>query len=48
MLPYHRHFVPNAIAASLGKWQHELTHLGKTALEKLLNRYCFIPKLPTL
>jgi hypothetical protein len=28
--------------------QHELTHLGKSALERLLSRYYFIPKLPTL
>jgi hypothetical protein len=46
-LPDQRLFVPNAVAASLVK-QHELMHLGKMALEKLLDRYYFIPKLPTL
>jgi hypothetical protein len=46
-LPYQRLFVPSAVAAPLVK-QHKLMHLGKTALEKLLNRYYFIPKLPTL
>jgi hypothetical protein len=47
-LPDRRLFVPIAVAAALIKQQHKLTHLGKTALEKLLDRYYFIPKLPTL
>jgi hypothetical protein len=47
-LPDQRLFVPSAVAAPLVKQQHKLMHLGKTALEKLLNRYYFIPKLPTL
>jgi hypothetical protein len=47
-LPDQRLFVPSAVAAPLVKQQHVLTHLGKLALEKLLGRYCFIPKLPTL
>jgi hypothetical protein len=47
-LPDQRLFVPSSIAALLVKLQHKLTHLGKTALEKLLNRYYFIPKFPTL
>jgi hypothetical protein len=38
---------PHAIAAPLIK-QHELMHLGKMALERLLDKYYFIPKLPTL
>jgi hypothetical protein len=46
-LPDQRLFVPSAVAASLVK-QHTLKHLGKMALEKLLDRYYFIPKLPTL
>jgi hypothetical protein len=46
-LPDQRLFVPSAVAAPLVK-QHKLTHLGKTAPEKLLNKYYFIPKLPTL
>jgi hypothetical protein len=47
-LPDQRLFVPSAIAVTLVKQKHELTHLGKMALEKLLDRYYFIPKLPTL
>jgi hypothetical protein len=47
-LPDQRLFVPSAIAAPLVKQEHELMHLGKTALEKLLDRYYFIPKLPIL
>jgi hypothetical protein len=47
-LPDQRFFVPSAVAAPLIKQQHELTHLGKTALEKLLDKYYFIPKLPIL
>jgi hypothetical protein len=47
-LPDQRLFVPSAVAAPLIKKQHELTHFGKTSLEKLLNRYYFIPKFPTL
>jgi hypothetical protein len=47
-LPDWRLFVPSAVAASLVKQQHELTLLGKMALEKLLDRHYFIPKLPTL
>jgi hypothetical protein len=46
-LPDQRLFVPSAVAASLVK-QHELTHLGKMALEKLLDKYYFIPKLFTM
>jgi hypothetical protein len=40
-------FVPSAVVTPLVK-QHELTHLGKMALEKLLDKNYFIPKLPTL
>jgi hypothetical protein len=47
-LPYQRLFVPSAVAVALVKQQHGLMHLGKMALEKLLDRYYFIPKLPTL
>jgi hypothetical protein len=47
-LPDQRLFVPSAVAVALVKQQHELTHLEKTALENLLDRYYFIPKLPTL
>jgi hypothetical protein len=47
-LPDQRLFVPSAVAVTLVKQQHELTHLGKMALENLLDRYYFIPKLPTL
>jgi hypothetical protein len=47
-LPDQRLFVPSAVAAPLVKQQHGLMHLGKTALEKLLDKYYFIPKLPTL
>jgi hypothetical protein len=32
-LPDQRLFVPSVVAASLVKQQHELMHLGKTALE---------------
>jgi hypothetical protein len=46
-LPDQGFFVPSTIEAPLVK-QQELTHLEKTALEKLLNRCYFIPKLPTL
>jgi hypothetical protein len=46
-LPDQRLFVPSAAAAPLVK-QYELTHLGKLALEKLLDKYYFIAKLPTL
>jgi hypothetical protein len=47
-LPDKRLFVPSAVAVPLVKQQHELTHLGKMALEKLLDQYYFIPKLSTL
>jgi hypothetical protein len=47
-LPDQRLFVLSAVAASLVKQQHKLMHLGKIALEKLLDKYYFIPKLPTL
>jgi hypothetical protein len=47
-LPDLRLFVPIAVAAPPVKQQHELTHLGKTALEKLPDRYYFISKLPIL
>jgi hypothetical protein len=46
-LPVQRLFVPSAVAAPLVK-QQELMQLGKMALEKLRDRYYFIPKLPTL
>jgi hypothetical protein len=42
-LPDQGLFVPSAVAAPLVKQQHE-----KTALEKLLDKYYFIPKLSTL
>jgi hypothetical protein len=47
-LPDQRLFVPSAVAVAWVKQQHELKHLGKMALEKLLDKYYFIPKLPTL
>jgi hypothetical protein len=48
-LPDQRLFVPSAIIAPLvKKKKYKFTHLRKMALEKLLNRYYFIPKLPTL
>jgi hypothetical protein len=47
-LPDQRLFIPSAIAAPLVKQQQELTHFGEMAQEKLLHRYNFIPKLPTL
>jgi hypothetical protein len=43
-----RDSVSSAAAAPLVKQHHELTHLGKMALEKLLDKYCFIPQLLTL
>ena len=46
--PDQRLFVPSNIAVQLVKQHHETTQLGKTALESLLSRYYFIPKLPTL
>jgi hypothetical protein len=46
-LPDQRLFVPGAVAAPLVK-QHKLTHLGKPTLEKLFDRYYFIPNLLTL
>lgn len=47
-LPDQRLFIPRTAAAQLVIQYHEMTHLGKTALESLLNRYYFIDKLPTL
>jgi hypothetical protein len=47
-LPDQRLIVPSAVAVALIKQQHKLIHLGKIALEKLLDRYYFISKLPTL
>jgi hypothetical protein len=46
-LPDQRLLFPSAVAPPLVK-QRELTHLGKMALEKLLDKYYFIPKLPIL
>jgi hypothetical protein len=40
-----RLFVPSALASPLVKQQHKLTHLGKMVLEKLLDKYYFVPKL---
>jgi ribonuclease HI len=47
-LPDQRLFIPSAVAAPLLKQQHKLMHLGKMTLEKLLDRYYCIPKLPSL
>jgi hypothetical protein len=45
-LPDQRLFVPGAAAVPLVKQQHELTHLRKMALKKLLGKHYFIPTLP--
>jgi hypothetical protein len=47
-LPDQRLSVPSAVAAPVVKQQHKLMHLGRMALEKLLDKYNFIPKIPTL
>jgi hypothetical protein len=44
-LPDQRLFVPSDVAVTLVK-QHELKHLGKMALEKLLDRYYSFPSSP--
>ena len=47
-LPDRRLFVPGSLAALVVTRYHEMTHLGKSALESLLSRYYFVPGLPTL
>jgi hypothetical protein len=47
-LPDQRLFVSSAVEDLLVKQQHKLTHLGTTALEKLLGKCYFVPKFPTL
>lgn len=44
----HRVYVPEQLAYKLVHQQHELTHMGKTALETLLGRYYLISHLPAL
>lgn len=39
ILPDHRAYVPEQLAHKVVLQQHELTHLGKAALEALLGRY---------
>ncbi|KAK1346461.1 hypothetical protein QTO34_000317 [Cnephaeus nilssonii] len=41
-------YVPEQLAHKVVLQQHELTHLGKTALEALLGRYYLIARLPSL
>ncbi|KAK1337411.1 hypothetical protein QTO34_002037 [Cnephaeus nilssonii] len=48
ILPDHRVYVPEQLAHKVVLQQHELTHLGKTALETLLGRYYLIARLPSL
>ncbi|KAK1331684.1 hypothetical protein QTO34_009657 [Cnephaeus nilssonii] len=48
ILPDHRIHVPEQLAHKVVLQQHELTHLGKTALEALLGRYYLIARLPSL
>lgn len=44
----HRVYVPVQLAYKLVHKQHELTHMGKTALETLLGQYYLIARLPAL
>ncbi|KAK1346491.1 hypothetical protein QTO34_000347 [Cnephaeus nilssonii] len=48
ILPDHRVYVPEQLAHKVVLQQHELTHLGKTALEALLGRYYLMARLPSL
>ncbi|KAK1339872.1 hypothetical protein QTO34_018430 [Cnephaeus nilssonii] len=48
ILPDHRVYVPEQLAHKVVLQQHELTNLGKTALEALLGRYYLIACLPSL
>ncbi|KAK1346716.1 hypothetical protein QTO34_000576 [Cnephaeus nilssonii] len=48
ILPNHRVYVPEQLAHKVVLQQHELIHLGKTALEALLGRYYLIACLPSL
>ncbi|KAK1340843.1 LOW QUALITY PROTEIN: hypothetical protein QTO34_017238 [Cnephaeus nilssonii] len=48
ILPDHRVYVPEQLAHKVVLQQHELTHLGKAALEALLGRYYLIARLPSL
>lgn len=48
MLPDHGIFVPEQLAYKVVLQQHELMHLGKTALEALLSCYYVITQLSSL
>ncbi|KAK1346910.1 LOW QUALITY PROTEIN: hypothetical protein QTO34_000770 [Cnephaeus nilssonii] len=48
ILPGHRVYVPEQLAHKVVLQQHELSHLGKAALEALLGRYYLIAHLPSL
>ncbi|KAK1343910.1 hypothetical protein QTO34_014466 [Cnephaeus nilssonii] len=48
ILPVHRVYVPEQLAHKVVLQHHELTHLGKAALEALLGRYYLIARLPSL
>ncbi|KAK1339696.1 hypothetical protein QTO34_018251 [Cnephaeus nilssonii] len=48
ILPDHRVYVPEQLSHKVVLQQHELTHLGKAALEALLGRYYLIANLPSL
>ena len=44
----HRVYIPEQLAYKLVHQEHELTHMGKTALETLLGWYYLIARLPAL
>ncbi|KAK1346945.1 hypothetical protein QTO34_000805 [Cnephaeus nilssonii] len=48
ILPDQRVYVPEQLAHKVVLQQHELSHLGKAALETLLGRYYLIARLPSL
>jgi hypothetical protein len=47
-VPWPETLCPQCCSNPLVKQQHKLTHLRKMALEKLLGKHYFIPKLPNL
>ena len=48
VLPDGRVYIPEQLAHQVVLQKHELTHLGKTALETLLSCYYVIARLPFL
>jgi hypothetical protein len=43
-----RILIPEKTALGLARLAHDITHLGKTSLQKLLHKYLVIPQLATL